>query len=572
MLSRHQDRDAFADAFGAYLLEHGRVAASDVERAARLQSETGERLDVILTKLGLVAEREMAEALGGYLEIPVVGPAEYPVEPVLAERISGKFIKEHRIVPLADTPEGVVVAMADPLDTYIGQAIRLVADKPALPRVGVPAEIEAAYERLYGSERGAIGDIFDDAARDGEEGTEEDIARLADLASEAPVIRLVNMLIGRAVEMRASDIHIEPFDRLLKVRYRVDGVLREAESPPAQLRAAVTSRIKIMAKLNIAERRLPQDGRIRLAIRGKEIDLRVSTVPTMHGESVVMRVLDAGAEALDFPALGFGADALKTYLEMLDQPIGILLVTGPTGSGKTTTLYTSLRRFNTGERKIVTVEDPVEYQLEGINQMQVKPQIGLTFANALRSILRHDPDVIMVGEIRDLDTAQIAVQAALTGHKVLSTLHTNDAASTITRLLDMKVDGYLVASTLNGIVAQRLVRTLCTKCREPREAIPELLAELGLERSKKGKGKVALYRAKGCPSCDGTGYRGRTGIHETLVMTDNVRAEILRRAEARRIQQIAVAEGMRTMYRDGLDKALAGVTTVEEVLRVTREA
>jgi general secretion pathway protein E len=570
MQSQHQDEQQFARDFGALLVERGQVSATDVERAARLQSETGERLDVILTKLGLIAERELAEALGAYLDIPVVGPADYPVEPVLAERIGGKFIKEHRIIPLADTPEGVVVVMANPLDPYIGQAIQLVADKPALTRIGVPAEIEAAYERLYGSERGAIGDIFDDAARGGEEGTEDDIARLADLASEAPVIRLVNMLISRAVEMRASDIHIEPFERLLKVRYRVDGVLRDVESPPQQLRAAVTSRIKIMAKLNIAERRLPQDGRIRLAIRGKEIDLRVSTVPTMHGESVVMRVLDAGAEALDFPSLGFGQKALKTYIKLLDEPIGILMVTGPTGSGKTTTLYTSLKRFNTGDRKVVTVEDPVEYQIEGINQMQVKPQIGLTFANALRSILRHDPDVIMVGEIRDLDTAQIAVQAALTGHKVLSTLHTNDAASTITRLLDMKVDGYLVASTLNGVVAQRLVRTLCTKCREPRQAIPEALRELGLDPSKIGD--VRLHQAKGCPACDGTGYRGRTGIHETLVMTDALRAEILRRAEARRIQQVAVSEGMRTMYRDGLDKALAGVTTVEEVLRVTREA
>jgi general secretion pathway protein E len=568
MPDHNQERQDFREAFGALLLERGDVSSADLERALRLEGETDERLDVILTKLGLVSERAMAAALGAYLDVPVVGAAEYPAEPVLADRISGKFIKEHRILPLADTPEGVVLAMADPLDSYIGQAIRLVADKPALPRVGVPEEIEAAFERLYGG-AGAMGEIFEGAARETDEGTEEDIARLEDLASEAPVIRLVNMLLGRAVEMRASDVHIEPFERSLKVRYRVDGVLRDVEAPPANLRAAVTSRIKIMAKLNIAERRLPQDGRIRLAIRGKEIDLRVSTVPTMHGESVVMRILDKGAAPLDFDALGYAGAELDRYLHILDQPTGILLVTGPTGSGKTTTLYTSLLRFNSGDRKIVTVEDPVEYQIDGINQMQVKPQIGLTFANALRSILRHDPDVIMVGEIRDLETARIAVQAALTGHKVLSTLHTNDAASTITRLLDMKVDGYLVASTLNGVIAQRLVRTLCTDCRAPQKASAELVLKLGLA----GDGEaVTLYGAKGCDACEGTGYRGRTSIHEALIMDDAVREQVLRQSEARRIQEAAIAGGMRTMYQDGVSKALTGVTTLEEVLRVTRDA
>jgi len=348
-------------------------------------------------------------------------------------------------------------------------------------------------------------------------------------------------------------------------------VLHEVESPPKRLSAAVISRIKIMANLDIAERRLPQDGRIRLRVQGKEIDLRVSTVPTMHGESVVMRILDKGGVALDFERLGFEDDTLKVFLDVLMQPHGILLVTGPTGSGKTTTLYTALDRLNQPDVKILTVEDPVEYQMPGINQIQVKPQIDLTFANALRSIVRQDPDVIMIGEIRDLETAQIAVQSALTGHLVLSTVHTNDAPSTVNRLLDMGVDDYLLTSTIVGIQAQRLVRTLCQQCKEPYTALPELVEQMHLRKFANGAGDITLWHAKGCSQCGNTGYIGRISIMEVLPMTDPLRSLVMKHATATDLRAEAIRGGMVTMYEDGLRKALKGVTTFEEVLRVTRE-
>jgi general secretion pathway protein E len=394
---------------------------------------------------------------------------------------------------------------------------------------------------------------------------EADVERLRDLASEAPVIRLVNRMIERAVEQRASDIHIEPFEGRLRVRYRVDGMLGETEAPAEKLAAAIVSRIKIMARLNIAERRLPQDGRIKVVVRGKEFDLRISTTPSLHGESVVMRILDRDGAVLDFKALGFRDDTLKSYLSALERPHGILLVTGPTGSGKTTTLYTSLIRLNSPERKILTVEDPVEYQLDGVLQIQVKPEIDLTFARALRSFLRQDPDILMIGEIRDLETAQIGVQAALTGHLVLSTLHTNDAAGAIARLMDMGVPDYLLTSTINGVAAQRLVRKLCPDCREASEPDAELLARLDAGDNP----PRVLYHAKGCDHCKGTGYAGRAALVEVLVMDDALRRLVLQRADAREIEKAAVEGGMRTLYQDGLLKAAAGVTSIEEVLRVT---
>jgi general secretion pathway protein E len=412
----------------------------------------------------------------------------------------------------------------------------------------------------------------DAGAEDGDDGLELDVERLKDLASEAPVIRLVNQTIARAVEQRASDIHIEPFEASLRLRYRIDGVLRDVEAPPNRFRAAIVSRVKIMAKLNIAERRLPQDGRIKLAIRGTPIDLRISTIPTMHGEGVVMRVLDRTGVQLDFATLGLGGAGLDTYLSILERTHGIVLVTGPTGSGKTTTLYTSLVRLNSPDKKILTVEDPIEYQLDGINQIQVKPGIGLSFANVLRSILRQDPDIVMIGEIRDVETAEIAIQAALTGHLVLSTLHTNDAAGTITRLLDMGVEDYLMTSTLNGVTAQRLVRMLCPHCRTRAPAMPELVAQLGLERYAAAGSEIQLYHPQGCEHCNDTGYFGRSSLTEVLVVTDEIRRLILKRAEAMELHRAAVQEGMRTMYDDGMAKALDGVTTVEEVLRVTRDA
>jgi general secretion pathway protein E len=557
-----------SEGLGALLLARGKATAAGLERAERLAETSGEPLHAVLTKLGLVTERDMAEALAEHLGLPLAAPEDYPDEALFEGEVSQKFLKDSRVVPLADGPDGLVLAMADPLDAFAISAMELNTGRDVRPWVGVPADIEAAVDRVHGG--GGIGEIIDDIGEGTDEGAEDDVDRLRDLASEAPVIRLVNLLIAKAVESRASDIHIEPFENRLRVRYRTDGVLRDAEAPPNRLRAAVISRIKLMAKLNIAERRLPQDGRIKLAVRGKEIDLRVSTIPTMHGESVVLRVLDRDSVVLDFAALGFQDANLEPFLGALERPDGILLVTGPTGSGKTTTLYTSLIRLNTPERKILTVEDPIEYHLEGVNQIQVKPQIDLSFANVLRSILRQDPDIVMIGEIRDLETARIAVQAALTGHLVLSTLHTNNAAGTITRLLDMGVEDYLLTSTINGIAAQRLVRTICADCREPYEALPELVDQLQLARYTEAP-SITLYRGVGCAKCHGTGYPGRTTIIEILVMDDAIRRLVLQKAEAGEIQRVAAAAGMRTMYEDGIRKAMAGITSIEEILRVTRD-
>jgi general secretion pathway protein E len=565
-----ETRDGLSRAVAELLVQRGKLDPAGFERALRLQSETGERVDLLLTKLGQVSERDLADALSTQLKLPIVEVCDYPSEPILADRLSAKFLQEFRALPLSDGPDGILLAMADPLDSYVIEAIRLLANRPVLPRIGIPADIEAAFSRLYRGGGTVIGGIVEGLPDTADEGTQRDVERLRDLASEAPVIRLVNLLISRAVDLRASDIHIEPFEHTFLVRYRIDGLLRAQESPPSRLRAAVVSRIKLMAKLNIAETRLPQDGRIKLAIRGKEIDLRVSTVPTLYGESVALRVLDRSGVVLDFETLGFEPTLLHNFIEVLNRSNGILLVTGPTGSGKTTTLYTSLRHLNRGDTKILTVEDPIEYQLEGINQVQVKPQIGLTFANALRSFLRQDPDVIMVGEIRDRETAQIAVQAALTGHVVLSTLHTNNASSTVSRLLDMGVEDYLLTSTINGIVAQRLVRVLCSSCSEPYVAPKELIDELQLHRYAKGD-PITLHRPHGCTHCNGTGYHGRTSILEMLVISDPIRQLVLRGVDANEIQVAAMEAGMRSMYQYGLGKALAGTTSLEEVMRVTRE-
>ncbi|HMQ12140.1 MAG TPA: type II secretion system ATPase GspE [Candidatus Competibacter phosphatis] len=555
---------------GELLVAHQKLADADLQRARRVQEGTGENLDSLLVKLGLVSERDLAEALSTQLKLPLVQPADYPDTPVTNGGVSARFLKESRAIPLFEDEQGLTVAMANPTDDYVLAALRLATGKVVWPRVAMPSEWEAAFERLYGSGRSAMGQIVDSIGLADNLTDEEQIQHLKDLASEAPVIRLVNLMTARAVESRASDIHIEPFENRLKIRYRVDGVLREVESPPSRLSAAVISRIKIMAKLNIAERRLPQDGRIQLRAQGKEIDLRVSTVPTLYGESVVMRILDKASVVLDFAKLGFSPRTLKRFLDVLHLPHGIILVTGPTGSGKTTTLYTALQTINTPERKILTVEDPVEYQLEGVNQIQVKAQINLTFANALRAIVRQDPDVIMIGEMRDVETAGIAVQSALTGHLVLSTLHTNDAAGSITRLLDMGVEDYLLTSTINGILAQRLVRLLCTQCRQPYPALPELADELRLHRFSDTR-DITLYKSVGCEQCGGTGYRGRAAIMEFLVMSDPLRRMVLKHADAGELQAAAQKEGMDTMYEDGLRKAVAGLTTIEEVLRVTSQ-
>jgi len=553
----------------AYLVARGRLKEADLARARRLHEESPEgNLVPLLTRLGLVSEREMGDALSEVLGIPLLTAKEFPDAPPANVQMSVRFLKQYHIVPIAETDTTVTVVISDPADPYPLQALQLATGKQVDVKIGFSSEIDDLIERYYGSGRSAMGAIVENLT-DENARSEDDIEHLRDLASEAPVIRLVNLVIQRAVEQRASDIHIEPFENRLKVRYRVDGVLQEVESPPAASTAAVISRIKIMAKLNIAERRLPQDGRIMLRVQGKELDLRVSTVPTAFGESVVMRILDRESIVFDFHTLGFTDQFLAQFMKVLELPHGILLVTGPTGSGKTTTLYTALSRLNTPDVKIITVEDPVEYQIEGINQIQAKPQIGLDFSHALRSIVRQDPDIIMIGEMRDLETAKIAIQSALTGHLVLSTLHTNNAAGAITRMLDMGVEDYLLTSTVNGVLAQRLVRRLDIANAERYEALPEVVEEFGLRRFQP-QGKIQLYKPMPSP-LTATGYHGRTTIMEFLVMTDPLRRMVMQHADMGKIEELSRSEGMRTMYEDGLVKSLAGVTTIEEVLRVTQE-
>jgi general secretion pathway protein E len=558
------------DVLAAWLVGQQRLRPADLERSRRLARSEDLPLMAVLLRLGVITDRDLAEALATVTGLPVLAADDYPGSIELPQGLSRRFLKESRAVPLMDAEGAMRLVMADPRDAYVLNAVSLATGITPAPAIGLPAEIAAALERVAdaGERGGAASPDVDVEA--GEDVREEDIEHLRDMASEAPVIRLVNLILQRAVESRASDVHIEPFEGSLKVRLRIDGILHEIEAPAARSAAAVISRIKIMARLNIAERRLPQDGRIKLRAAGRELDLRVSTVPTLYGESVVMRLLDKESITLDFATLGFEGDVLQRFLNVLELPHGIILVTGPTGSGKSTTLYTALAQLNTPERKIITVEDPVEYQLDGVNQIQVKPQIGLVFASALRSIVRQDPDVIMVGEMRDLETARIAVQSALTGHLVLSTLHTNDAASTINRLLDMGIEDYLLTSTVNGILAQRLVRKLCPHCREEIPVLDELREELHLDRYAPAEG-VRLFRATGCDACSQTGYRGRLAILEFLELTDGVRSLVMRHAISGEIETFARGEGMQTMYEDGLRKATRGLTTLDEVLRVTRE-
>ena len=558
--------DEFAR-LGQILTESGAIDSHTLDRARRVAAETGNRLDRVLTQLGMISERGLAEAMAQVVGAPIVGPADFPEEPLFLDRLKPKFLRKALALPIADGAGDVVLALAYPLDGFTQNAIAAALGRPVRIAVAVPIDLETAFNRLYpaAGEGGDSGAAAGAAAVD-EEPAEEDTERLKDLASEAPVIRLVNQLISRAVETGASDVHIESFEDRMRVRYRYDGILHEVEPPAARLYSAVISRIKIMARLDIAERRLPQDGRIRLTVRGREIDFRVSTIPSLYGESVVLRVLDRSAVELDYTKLGLPDDIRQGLEHALNLPNGMVLVTGPTGSGKTTTLYTGLLHLNSVERNIVTVEDPIEYQLGGINQIQVKPQIGLDFASLLRSILRQDPNVIMIGEIRDLETAQIAVQAALTGHLVLSTLHTNSAAATVTRLHDMGIEDYLLASTLKAILAQRLVRRLCPKCKAPeRRGVP-----VGLERLVPRGSTPNLQRPIGCPECRGTGYRGRRAIAELLVQTPEIDQMILEHGDQTAIEKAAVKGGMRPIFDTGLLAVIEGDTTVEEVVRCIR--
>ena len=564
-----QQPDAVEDEVCAYLIDSGRLKESDLKRAETFRDQNGGDLITLLVRLGLVSERDVAEAESSLLELPLLSTADLPQEAPDIGNLSLRYLKQNLLLPVSISDTEMTVVMANPRDELALKALAMASGKSINPQVGVASEIENGIEKLYGGGRSAMGQIIDTLG-DGDGEDLEDVEHLRDLASEAPVIRLVNLVLQRAVEARASDIHIEPFENRLKVRYRIDGVLQEVEAPPASSTAAVISRVKIMARLNIAERRLPQDGRIMHRVQGKELDLRVSTIPTSHGESVVMRILDRESIVLDFDSLGFDEGLQKQFVKNLEMPHGIILVTGPTGSGKTTTLYTALSQINTPERKIITVEDPVEYQLEGINQIQAQSSIGLDFAHALRAIVRQDPDVIMIGEMRDLETARIAIQSALTGHLVLSTIHTNDAAGGITRMLDMGVEDYLLTSTVNAILAQRLVRTLGEGSREPVQLLPEVAAEMGFADVIK-QDSYTVYRPIATAD-NPTGYYGRTSILELLPMSDSIRRLVMQQATSGEIHGQAVKDGMRTMYQDGLLKCLNGVTTIEEVLRVTQEA
>jgi general secretion pathway protein E len=530
-----------------FLLARGRLDAVHRDRVLALRRECGESESVIITRLGMIDERDMAQCLAELLEIPLARPGDYPAARCGPIGLTAEFVARAQALPLKETDDGLVLAMADPTDDYTLKAVRLAAGGAVLPWAAVPSELKAAFARLYGDDalgRGAV--AATEAAR-------ADVRRLADSASKEPAIRYVNELITHAASERASDIHIEASTDRVVQRMRVDGLLRDIAPPPLELHENIVSRLKVMAALNIAEKRLPQDGRFRVVVEGREIDLRISIVPTLHGESVVMRLLDRARAPLDLAQLGYNS-ALRRRLEaLLALPSGMLLVTGPTGSGKTSTLYAALQLLNTRERKILTIEDPVEYQLPGINQIPVRPAIGLTFASTLRSLLRHDPDILLVGEIRDLETASIAAQASLTGHLLLSTLHTNDAVGTIIRLIDMGLEDYLVAAVLKGIVAQRLVRCLCPDCREP------FTAADGATR----------YRAAGCDRCAGTGYRGRTAIAELLVFDEIFSRLVVARAGADELRDAALAGGMVELRSDGLAKVAAGVTSIDEVIRVT---
>ena len=550
------------------LIAQQSLRENDLNKVTKIREQMEETgLPLLLVRLGLCSEKDVANALATVTGLAIVTPEDYPDTPVLPEQISLRFLKEFHLVGIAADKDKVVVAVMDPENAVVLKLLQLVCDVEIELKIGLLADIDRAIEAQYDEGKSQMGQITDNL--DANESL-DDIEHLKDLASEAPVIRMVNLIFQRALESKASDIHFEPFEDALIIRLRIDGVLQQIEGPPANATAAVISRIKLMAKLNIAERRLPQDGRIKIQMQGKEIDLRVSTTPTMYGESVVIRLLDKESVVFEFASLGFEEWNEQQFIEVLGKPHGIILITGPTGSGKSTTLYTALTQLNTPEKKIITVEDPVEYQLNGVNQIQAKPKIGLTFSSALRSIVRQDPDVIMIGEMRDLETAKIAVQSALTGHLVLSTLHTNDAAGALARLLDMGLDDYLLTSTVNGILAQRLVRKLCMHCREPYQPLDEVIQEKGLSRFLKND-QLTLYHATGCKECGGIGYSGRLAIIEFLVMNDSIRKMVMEHKESGLIQEEAVRGGMLSIYQDGLVKAVKGLTTLEEVLRVATE-
>jgi general secretion pathway protein E len=553
------------------LVQRRLLSNEELERVMKLKEEQQAPLTRLVVELGFLSEEDLLPVLRDHFDIPMMSLKDVANTPLPIELPPGigDFFKMARMVPVQIDGRELLVATTDPLDLSRLHALELAVGLRVRPVLAREKEIAARIEAMYSSTYAVNGNTEATAQTIEGIGDEEDVAHLRDMASEVPVIRMVNQMLVRALESRASDVHIEPFENQLKIRYRIDGILHEIESPPRQLKAAIISRLKILAQLNIAERRLPQDGRIKTRLAGKDVDLRIATVPTLYGESVVIRLLERGQIFTQLDTLGFPALPLARFNEMILKPHGMILVTGPTGSGKTTTLYGALQKINDPGKKIITIEDPVEYQLSGVNQIHVKPQIGLTFANGLRSIVRQDPDVIMVGEIRDAETAEIAVQAALTGHLVFSTLHTNDAAGAISRLLEMGVQDYLLSSSLLGVLAQRLVRRLCPSCRKevPFAGVEGVPAELEFQNGNLN----TIWEAVGCAACSGTGYLGRVGIFELLPVTSEICKVIVQRADAGAIRNLAIQQGMRLLRDDGWDKVGQGMTTLAEVLRVTRE-
>jgi len=553
---------------GRFLLDRELISETDLSRAASSAGADGS-LVAAIERLAIIQGTDLAPAIAESYAIPMIAEHEWPTAPILQGELSHAFLRENRVLPLAETDEHVVLAVSDPGHERALRAVQLALGRPVQLRVATSTDILSAIERRNGAVHpNAQPDIETPVDAMAETGDE---AELRDLALGAPIVRYVNELMLEAVRTRATDLHIEPFRGKLELRIRIDGVLRNRPQPDAGIARAVVSRIKIMAGLDIGERRMPQDGSKRLTIEGRPLDIRVATVPTLYGEAVAIRFLDTMQRAMDLSRLGFNDADLEIFKHGLDAPYGMIVVTGPTGSGKTTTLGAALDILNTPTRKILTVEDPVEMQIEGVNQVQVKPEIGLTFATALRSFLRHDPDVILVGEMRDSETAHIGIHAALTGHLVLTTLHTNSAAGAIPRLLDMGVDAFLIASSLRAVVGQRLVRVLCRHCREPYQEIPvmppQVLEEAGIHPDT----AVDLWRASGCERCSGTGYQGRVSIVEVMAISDQIQQIIKPGVTTQDIKSLMRAEGRSSMTADGLKKCLDGTTSLDEVRRVAFE-
>ena len=541
------------------LNEKGLVSRKEIERLVSVKRDD-EPLYLTAVRIGVMSEEDYLQAAASFFGHRVLGALPEEYDPAPFAHLPPMFLEQRLLFPLAVTGEELSVVVNDPLAMGAMDALRhFFPDRRLVVLLAREAHIRGWIRERFGVEEAPAEDAVEDVT------LAEDIAGLKDLASEAPVIKAVNQILTRAVEIGASDIHIEPFADRVQVRFRSDGLLFEHEALPRKMLQGLTTRVKIMAQMDISERRLPQDGRIQIKVAGKNVDLRVSCLPVMFGESIVLRILDKQSISFSLESMGFPERELRKFERLIRQPYGIILVTGPTGSGKTTTLYSALHDINTPDRKIVTVEDPVEYELDGINQVQVNTTSGLTFAKGLRSIVRQDPDVILIGEIRDSETAEIAIQSALTGHLVFSTLHTNNAAGAVARLMEMGAQDYLLASAVIGIMAQRLVRVLCPRCREPYAMPRELREKFGLDP----EGTEVVYRPKGCEGCSKTGYRGRVAIFELLEVDDEIRELMLKNQSAQALTAAGVAKGMRLLRDDGLDKVRQGVTSLEEVIRVT---